>query len=293
MLTFEFYITPYLTYREAGKLATPTLDFVHPKSPLKDYELFAVTEGTLFISYNDKNYAVKAGEFLLLPPMPAPHNIRCGYKESKCIFYWFHFMPPDGARICQVSPETLADYLTGLAETRVAIPQMGTIPNRERLIILMKQLQDAAKNHYTPITLNHMASVVILELFNQLIQHPESYLHNKKNAQLHQDILTYIQLNIDKNLKVSDIAEVFGYNSKYISNLFLTHYGYSLKQHILACKMDYASYLLTDTTKSIKEIAGILGFPDSHNFTRTYKKMSGLSPTDYRNAFSKRHLNYH
>lgn len=52
--------------------------------------------------------------------------------------------------------------------------------------------------------------------------------------------------------------------------------------------MDTAIFLLSDTNKSISEIAKELGFNDSHNFSRSYKKACGLSPSEYRNAFSKR-----
>ena len=48
--------------------------------------------------------------------------------------------------------------------------------------------------------------------------------------------------------------------------------------------------MLTDDDKPIKEIASDLGFSDVHNFTRAYKRRTGITPTEYRNAFSKRLL---
>ena len=54
--------------------------------------------------------------------------------------------------------------------------------------------------------------------------------------------------------------------------------------------MDTASFMLIDTNEPITEIAKAVGFSDSHNFSRTYKKLTGLSPSEYRNTFSKRLL---
>lgn len=68
--------------------------------------------------------------------------------------------------------------------------------------------------------------------------------------------------------------------------------GIPLKQFILNVKMDAANFMLTDTNASISEIAASLGFTDSHNFAKAYKKIAGLTPTEYRNAFFKRLL-YH
>ena len=63
-----------------------------------------------------------------------------------------------------------------------------------------------------------------------------------------------------------------------------------LKQYILRAKIEQANFLLTDTNKSISEISRELGFSDNHNFSRTYKRLTGLTPSEYRDTFSKRLL---
>lgn len=99
-----------------------------------------------------------------------------------------------------------------------------------------------------------------------------------------------VKLNYCNNLRVSDIALHFGYNEKYLSHLFRQLSGMPLKQFILKSKIDEANYLLTDTNLSIGEIAVKLGYTDAHNFARTYKKCTGLSPSAYREAYAKRLL---
>ena len=94
------------------------------------------------------------------------------------------------------------------------------------------------------------------------------------------------------SLHFSEIAAHFGYNEKYLSHRFAEVFDIPLKQYILKAKIEQANFLLTDTNKSISEIARELGFSDNHNFSRTYKKLTGLSPSEYRNTFSKRLL-YH
>ena len=53
--------------------------------------------------------------------------------------------------------------------------------------------------------------------------------------------------------------------------------------------MELAKYMLTDTNDTIKQIASALSFSDSHNF-ESFQKVVGLTPSEYRNAFSKRLL---
>ncbi|MCM1156071.1 MAG: AraC family transcriptional regulator [Ruminococcus flavefaciens] len=154
----------------------------------------------------------------------------------------------------------------------------------------MKQLQDIAKSEYPPIALDAMSTSIVTELFGQLTLAPSMKNHTENQKQIYYDIMDYIKTNISHNIKISEIAATFGYNEKYISHRFAEVCGIPLKQYILKTKMDTANYMLTDTNKSITEISRELGFPDSHNFSRTYKKITGLSPSEYRNTFSKRLL---
>ncbi len=293
MFVYEFNLKQPLQYILAGKTADPTQNYLHAPLVLENYELIIITEGTLYISYSNMNYVVNAGEFLFLPPLPEPQNMRKGYRTSKCAFYWLHFIPGEMAAKKHIYDKFFFDYCSGLKSEYFCIPEQGKLPNLERMIILMKQLQDAVKSSYSSQMLDYITTVISLELFNQLNINTHLYGNSRKTqTQIYQDMLTYIKLNIEGNLKVSDIAKHFGYNSKYISKLFLALSGTSLKQYILSYKIDLANYMLTDTSKNITEIAAALGFSDGHNFARTYKKMTGLTPTEYRNAFSKRILVY-
>lgn len=155
---------------------------------------------------------------------------------------------------------------------------------------MMKQLQDIVKNKYPSMALDAMSTSILTELYGQLtVVHPvENYSENQK--QIYFDIMDYIKTNISRNIKISEIAATFGYNEKYISHRFAQICGIPLKQYILKTKMDTASFMLIDTNRPITEIAKEVGFGDSHNFSRTYKKLTGLSPSEYRNTFSKRLL---
>lgn len=273
------------SYALTGKFKAPSSEWKHQNFRLTDYELFVMTEGILYLNYNHEKFIVKKGEYLLLPPSS---SWRQGFKPSYCAFYWLHFATQPGELPLIITPETILpppdQYFT--------LPQTGIIPKPERVVILMKQLQDIVKSKYPAISLNTMSTSILMELFGQLTLVPpiENYSENQK--QIYYDIMDYIKTNISRNIKIAEIAAAFGYNEKYISHRFAEICGIPLKQYILKTKIDQANYMLTDTNKSINEIAKDLGFSDSHNFSRTYKKITGLSPSEYRNTFSKRLL-YH
>jgi AraC-like DNA-binding protein len=273
-------------YHLTGKFEALTEDWKHSYLLLEDYELFVITKGILYLEYNNRQYTVKEGEMLLLPPVEPPYNTRKGYESSACSFYWMHFgipaLPPPPAIISTIS-----------------IPEQTRLANPEKIVILMKQLQDMVRGKATIYTLNYMTTSILCQVYDDVASSSSdgngvTSLNDikKSRSQLYNDMVDYITHNIHSKLTVYQIAKHFGYNEKYISRMFSSITGLTLKQFILQKKAEEASFFLTDTNLSIEEIAGKLGYSDSHNFTRSYKRQTGLAPTEYRNAFSKRVLNH-
>lgn len=281
MNLYELRVNSPLTYNYTGKFKAPSENWVHERFTLKDYELFVVTEGTLYIADNNGTYTVEKGEHLLLTPTPG--NIRYGYQPSLCSFYWLHFMPSNVL--------TVLDSATvfTLESQSIYIPSKGTLPTLEKVVILMKQLQDSIRSNYDKTFINYITTTILCEIYNQYFSKKSLSLTEPKR-QIYNDIIDYIKLTIKQNIKVSQIAEHFGYNEKYLSHLFRTIEGVPLKQYILIEKMELAKYRLSDSNDTLNDISISLGFSDSHNFMKVFKKCVGFTPTEYRNAYAKRLL---
>ena len=273
------------TYVLTGKFKALDENWKHAHSPLSEYELFVLTEGTLYLSYNGENFTIKSGEYLLLPPCSA---WRDGFKPSCCSFYWLHFSASlKGLPFAVKNPEELSAFPP---ESYITIPQTGPIPKPEKLVVLMKQLQDQVKSQYPAVSLNNTASCILSELYGQQMRISSVRVSEPEHSQIYSDIVDYVKTNLSKNITVAEIASKFGYNEKYISHRFAQITGMSLKQYILSQKVDAANFMLTDSNTPIAQIALSLGFSNSQNFSRLYKKLTGLSPSEYRNAFEKRLL---
>lgn len=226
-------------------------------------------------------------------PLYPPYNSRKGFRPSACCFYWLHFEAGHPLFLKNILPDEKDAYISSLPDDTISLPRQGVLLNFERVIIMMKQLQDAVRNNYDPQFLNYMTTLILSEIYNQDRCITPGILPGKKSQkQIYFDILDYIKTNITGPLKVSDIAAHFGYNEKYISSLFRSHAGMTMKQYIMSTRIDLANFYLLDTNESIVTIARSLGFTDSHNFATAYKKIMGLTPSEYRNAFAKRML-YH
>jgi YesN/AraC family two-component response regulator len=88
---------------------------------------------------------------------------------------------------------------------------------------------------------------------------------------------------------LQNIAEDLGINISYLSRLFKEEIGQNFQEYLVAVKMKQACLMLTGKVEyRNKEIAVALGYQDTQNFCRTFRKHFGTSPQQYRQEHSLR-----
>ena len=93
----------------------------------------------------------------------------------------------------------------------------------------------------------------------------------------------YIQEHIHERIFLQDIADTFGISPNYLSQLFKKNMDVGISEYITARKIDESKKLLRETNLKIYEISDQLGFESSFYFSKVFKKITGLSPKDFRN----------
>jgi two-component system response regulator YesN len=95
-------------------------------------------------------------------------------------------------------------------------------------------------------------------------------------------IQAYIQDNLDKELSRDDIAGSVYRNPAYLSRLFRKETGLSLSDYIVQAKIEKVKKQLKETNDKISNIAESLGYVHFSYFAKLFKKMTGLTPQEYR-----------
>ena len=93
----------------------------------------------------------------------------------------------------------------------------------------------------------------------------------------------YIRDNAGDDISNTEIGAIFGYHPFYISKVLKDRKGTTLRQYIIAYRLKLAKKLLTESAKSVNEVAEECGFNDPSYFTKTFKSAFGMTPKDYRN----------
>jgi AraC-like DNA-binding protein len=97
-------------------------------------------------------------------------------------------------------------------------------------------------------------------------------------------IISWVEDNIYSLANIDDLTTVLGYSRRTIENWFKQEYGLSLGDYIIRRRICRAAVLIRMTSLPITEIAYLFHYHSSQGFARAFKKLTGLSPSDYRTA---------
>lgn len=103
------------------------------------------------------------------------------------------------------------------------------------------------------------------------------------NTRLMESIQSFIDENYCKDsICITLIADAVEITPTYLSHFFKENTGVSVMRYIEQRRMDKAKQLLCDTDFTVNEIAGQTGFTNSAVLIRTFKKVNGITPGQYR-----------
>lgn len=96
------------------------------------------------------------------------------------------------------------------------------------------------------------------------------------------DILDYISFNLDGDLSLSAIAATFNKNSSTLSATFHEQTGMTLTEYVTHARVREAIRLFNTSSASISDVAITVGYNDFAYFSKQFKKVTGMSPRDYK-----------
>jgi AraC family transcriptional regulator len=93
-----------------------------------------------------------------------------------------------------------------------------------------------------------------------------------------------LHAEFSQNLSLPEIALAVGVHPVYLARQFRKHYHCTIGEYVRRLRVECACREITQSDTPLIEIAAAAGFYDQSHFSRTFKRLTGLTPAEYRTA---------
>lgn len=105
---------------------------------------------------------------------------------------------------------------------------------------------------------------------------------DKQKVSRYKEIVSYMETHYAEHISLQDLADVVACNSQYLCRFFKEITGSTPIQYLIACRIEHACTLLSDTTMSVLEISMECGFDNVSYFIRKFRQLKGCTPNQFR-----------
>lgn len=237
---------------------------------LQHHELVFVTGGKGCIIIGKKSYEVKEGMLFYVCP-DVPHSIEKDAADPMC-FLSVHF---SYARV---------NFNDNKWDIKNAAEVLSLHPGQElkgyyHIEDIFKKLVyswKAKQPGYEFISKTFLQQLLIA-IYQNITKQSRNYSTTLKMEK----IIQYLHQNINNRVTLTELSELVQLSSTYLSRAFKETTGYSVIEFFNKIKIDKAKELIIEGNKKIKEVAQALGFTDEFYFSRIFKRIEGINPSEY------------
>lgn len=232
-----------------------------------EHILIYVLKGCGKVVIAKKEMFICSNQFIIIPK-GVSHWYKANNHDPWTI-YWVHFTGEKSGFIKSIS-------------SRVITIEPGKISRINDRIQLFNEIIENLSLGFSPDNLEY-ANLCLYHLLASF-----KYINQFRtiNFAFENDIVKkatlYMKQNVEKNLKLEDIAGHFNISAPHFSRLFKQRTMHSPIDYFIQIKIQHACQLLDYSNLRVNEIGSQIGYEDPYYFSRIFKKVTGLSPSNYK-----------
>ncbi|AGF59494.1 two-component system response regulator YesN [Clostridium saccharoperbutylacetonicum] len=127
-----------------------------------------------------------------------------------------------------------------------------------------------------------------LEIFTKIININCNNSFKNKYSKKVSDSIEYINRNLfNQSLNLADIAENINVHKVYLCRIFKEETGENVTKYILKARIEKSKEIIISTNYKLYEISDKLGFNSPQQFSILFKKVTGITPNQFRDSYFK------
>ncbi|MBD5375530.1 MAG: AraC family transcriptional regulator [Paramuribaculum sp.] len=264
-------VSAALHITDIGYYPGAAFHFRERKNPIDQFVFIYCVKGRGWYQVGNERHDVESDRYFILPA-GIPHAYGAS-KDDPWTIYWIHFKG------------TLAATYTGKSRA----PQELKPGLRSRIahrIQMFEEIMTTFDHGYSMDNLLYTCTVFhhFLGTLRYLRSYRESTAEatDSKPTDVVAASIRFMKENLERPLKLAEIASHVGYSMSQYSMQFVNNIGTSPISYFNQLKITEACRLLDFTDLKINQICCMVGINDSYYFSRLFTKIMGVSPTAYR-----------
>ncbi len=239
-------------------------------------------KGTLVV--NRKVYSLEAGSIVFIQPFQL-HRVQFDVSEQI----------PYERTVLTFEPFTYAPYFNMFSKTYRFFEhlwkddlsnQVFRMDSNEPYIsALLKHLDNKIKESKGTDDLEGTGMMILAILeYMQSLNEIKSLQGNPRSERHAEKIMQWVEENYTKPFELDELTASLHLSKHHISHLFRSETGSSITDYVIARRIRQACWLLKSEAVSIEQIGARVGVPHFSYFCRLFKKITGLTPKQYRKS---------
>ena len=104
----------------------------------------------------------------------------------------------------------------------------------------------------------------------------------RKEDRLVSAVRDYLNDHFAEDFRAETLETVFHYHPNYVNRVFKDTLGTTIHNYLIARRIEVSKQLLVSTNLTLEEIAQRIGFKTHPHFSQTFRRITGVSPKEYR-----------
>lgn len=257
------------------------------RAPLETHdfwELVYVDKGSILCKADEREVFLQEGELLFHKPNE-PHSLRADGKHAPNVFVVTFECKSEAVRFFEnrkLKPEKhLLKFIYAIVEEGKKTFNLPYFePEMKKMTLLQKPTlggQQLIKNYLELLLINLMRDETEKD-DPDVVFLPQEELGGRVAEQ----VISFLQKNIHTKLEISDVCSALNYNKSYIFKQFKQATGRSVMAYFNRLKIEQAKRYLRETSLSVTQISDKLSFDTPNYFSKTFKKLTGYTPLQYK-----------